>query len=601
MAEQTILEKLFPAADNKEASSGAQRNGDIPDGERMIPKFDVDTTFLKSLMRMQTGFEMKTLSRASEEGSANLLRSLSLTTSFVAALEQQLNNLLAFAKEHLSNVQARLKFKGSSAEEMYHLGEVLLTLQSILTRSFQELRDLAEAYDNVDDSNAASDFIQSQAALEGKNDVEDSISEELTNLHALLNQHNDTSQKSELLHRGAVSGETRKQKHGFHILGPAILLATMWLLLIFTSLFGAGQNLDLMIRFFRGQLLVVSYAYLLGLNMVGWASARIDYVHSNILPMGTVTPAHVFDTAGVLAVVFGALITLFLILSPFTNSPWLIISFAIVMWLLLFAFLINPFDVVNRGARFFFIKHTSQVVLSPLFPVLFSHVWLTDQMLSLVAVGLDLQYLSCYLIVVTWVPGASLGICSSSITVIRPLIAALPALWRILQSLRCFVETRSPRHIVNAFKYFTTIAVVVIASAIEMTQPPTLEIRQLLAQLVKGWIATWVIAATVNILYSHTWDVVMDWEAIRFNSRGLPYMRKQRLYSSLLFYYFALCSNLFFRVANALKTTLAVLRHTGHGDAIFTMLVFAELVRRFMWNFLRVELHWLKIRENLIF
>ena len=126
-----------------------------------------------------------------------------------------------------------------------------------------------------------------------------------------------------------------------------------------------------------------------------------------------------------------------------------------------------------------------------------------------------------------------MGTCSSSATAIRPLIASLPAMWRILQSLRCFVETRSPRHIVNSVKYITTIAVVLVSAAIELTQPSTLSIGQLLNLLLSGWVAVWGVVAAINILYSHTWDVVMDWEVVRFNSNRVPHIRRQRLYKTI--------------------------------------------------------------------
>eukprot|EP00731_Ephydatia_muelleri_P034179 Em0049g26a len=555
MTETSFLEKQSPGYDETSGNDQADHSD-----KRRIPTFDVDTVFLRSLMRMQTGFEMKTLARTVEKEAKNLLHSISLTGSFVAAMEQQLNNLLDFTRRHVAEVRTRLKLSVATKEELHHLGDVLLSLQSTLIRGLQDLRDLADVYDNLNgNSNGASDFLQSLDVLEKKNGVEDDITSELATLHSLLK---DTSTKSELLRRGTVSDETRKQKHGYHVIGPPILLVAMWLVLLLTSLFASGRdNCDLMIRFFRGQYLVVTYAYLLGLNMVGWAKARIDYVHEHLLPMGTVTPSHVFNTAGALTVLFGALMFLFLVLSAFIES----------------------------------------VILSPLFPVLFSHAWYTDQLLSLVAVGLDLQYQICYFIVGSWFPGTPLGTCSSSATAIRPLIASLPAMWRILQSLRCFVETRSPRHIVNSVKYITTVAVVLVSAAIELTQPSTLSIGQLLNLLLSGWVAVWGVVAAINILYSHTWDVVMDWEAVRFNSNRVPHIRRQRLYKAMLFYYFAIGSNLFFRMATALKTTLAVLRHTGHGDTIFTLLVFAELARRFMWNFLRVELQWLQIQNNFVF
>ena len=600
MSEALFQGKLSP--DYGKPSSNDQTDNRKHNEEYRIPTFDVDGVYLRSLMRMQTGYEMETLSPTAEEGTTDLLevRSISPTHSFVAAMEQQLNNLLDFTRRHVAEVKTGLKPNAATTNEIHHFGEVLLSLQATLIRCLEDLRDLAEEYDNINgDSNAASDFLQSVDVLEKQNGLEDDIDKELSTLHSLLN---DKSEKSELLLRGAIGGETRKETYGYHVIGPPILLVALWLVLLFTSLFPSGRdNFDLMIRFFRGQYLVVTYAYLLGLNMVGWAKARIGYVHEHVLPMGTVTPNHVFNTAGAITVVFGALLSLFLVLSAFIESVGLLVFFAFVKWLVLVVFLFNPLNVLNRGARFFFIKHTTQVVMSPLFPVLFSHAWYTDQLLSLVPVGLDLQYQICYFVVGSWLPGTSLGTCSSSSTAIRPLIAVFPAMWRILQSLRIFVETRRPRHIVNSFKYTTTVAVVLVSSAIELTQPSTLSIGQLLKLLLSGWVAVWGVVAAINILFSHMWDVVMDWEAVRLKSNKMPYIRRQRLYKTVLFYFFAIGSNLFFRMATALKTTLAILRHTGHGDTIFTLLVFAELARRFMWNFLRVELHWLKLQENFVF
>ena len=191
----------------------------------------------------------------------------------MAAMEEQLNNLLDFTRRHVAEVRTRLKLSVANKEELHHLGDVLLSLQSTLIRGLQDLRDLADVFDNLNgNSNAASDFLQSLDVLEKKNRVEDDITSELATLYSLLK---DTSTKSKLLWRGTISSETRKQKHGYHVIGPPIPPCGSS-----SYLFASGRyNFDLMIRFFRGQYLVVTYAYLLGLNMVGWAKARIDYVH----------------------------------------------------------------------------------------------------------------------------------------------------------------------------------------------------------------------------------------------------------------------------------------------------------------------------------
>ena len=151
----------------------------------------------------------------------------------MAALEEQLNNLLDFTRRHVAEVRTRLKLGVVTKEELYHLGDVLLSLQSTLIRGLQDLMDLADVFDNLNgNSNAASDFLQSLDVLEKKNRVEDDITSELATLYSLLK---DTSTKSKLLRRGTISGETRKQKHGYHVIGSPILLVAMWLVLLLTT------------------------------------------------------------------------------------------------------------------------------------------------------------------------------------------------------------------------------------------------------------------------------------------------------------------------------------------------------------------------------
>ena len=79
MTETIFLEKQSPGYEETSGNDQADHSE-----ERRIPTFEVDAVILRSLMRMQTGFEMKTLARTAEKGANNLLHSISLNSSFVA-------------------------------------------------------------------------------------------------------------------------------------------------------------------------------------------------------------------------------------------------------------------------------------------------------------------------------------------------------------------------------------------------------------------------------------------------------------------------------------------------------------------------------------
>jgi xenotropic and polytropic retrovirus receptor 1 len=75
---------------------------------------------------------------------------------------------------------------------------------------------------------------------------------------------------------------------------------------------------------------------------------------------------------------------------------------------------------------------------------------------------LDLQFAICYFATSR---GDSAPQCSSSANGIRPLLSVLPFLWRLLQCLRRYRDTKQRFQLVNAGKYTLSIIFISVAAA----------------------------------------------------------------------------------------------------------------------------------------
>ena len=92
--------------------------------------------------------------------------------------------------------------------------------------------------------------------------------------------------------------------------------------------------------------------------------------------------------------------------------------------------------------------------------------------------------------------------------------------------------------------------------------------------------------ATINSLYSYLWDVVQDWGLLQFTREGRVYGR-QRIMYPVAVYVIACFVNLVLRfswAANRVPYFAAF-----HASHLVLMVELAEVARRAMWNFFRIE------------
>lgn len=159
---------------------------------------------------------------------------------------------------------------------------------------------------------------------------------------------------------------------------------------------------------------------------------------------------------------------------------------------------------------------------------------------------------------------------------ITPVASMLPPYWRFMQCLRRYWDTQlGYPHLLNSGKYLASIVVVWILATYEITGEPSLQ-------------TLWICSAAIASIYNYWWDVVMDWGLFKKESKNVL-LRTELAYGSKWVYYFALVLNFFLRFLWIVP--LAIGYHPSSTRKLFILYLVAlgELIRRFQWNFFRLE------------
>ena len=171
-------------------------------------------------------------------------------------------------------------------------------------------------------------------------------------------------------------------------------------------------------------------------------------------------------------------------------------------------------------------------------------------------------------------------------TVVLPLCMVSPLWWRFNQNLRQVWDAKKRwPYLGNAFKYLAAaqVAMFGVFDPTRRTSP------------------VWLVCAIAATLYQVWWDVVMDWELIRLerNSKfSTLRLREQRLYESKWTYWTILVINIILRFGWTMTffpkhflDRTGALRSTFEGIFVYIdpLLASAEILRRTLWGFIRLE------------
>lgn len=484
--------------------------------------------------------------------------------------------------------QERESQKLGAVSLLMSLREVVLSLLESLTDSFAELDQLVKVHDKSPLAmGSGSNLLRSKA--ETRHTLETRLDRCLSSIEEDYRQLQQ--------HESHIDGQGRVQQENKIVIKvrqtpvhcttwlAALLFIAMTAVVIYMYI-SDPPTWTVYLRLLRSPLLIVFYVYLIGINIKGWAAAHVDYVgvfdfHAN----GIATAAYLFKVTALFTMFFGAIVAVLLAVHQFhMDIPVKVLTS--VMWLSLLLFLINPTKTFLRRGRLSFLLMFVRVIIAPLHFVYFCDNWFADQLNSTVAILLDMQYSICYLSIGPWSGEVNKSVCTTSGNGIRPIISCLPALWRMFQCLRLFRDTRQVKHLVNAGKYATTYPVVIFATIFSVGVKTNFALTDLDFDDV-GWIIVmWLLASLVHAVYTFLWDVHCDWGLV--HCQPCDSLRPRLLYRPRLVYYLAMLFDFLLRFAWTVKLSLAIVWHQD-SDWLYTLLVIGEMLRRFVWNFFRVE------------
>ncbi|XP_018614514.2 xenotropic and polytropic retrovirus receptor 1 homolog [Scleropages formosus] len=341
-----------------------------------------------------------------------------------------------------------------------------------------------------------------------------------------------------------------------------------------------------LLRLYRGGFLLIEFLFLLGVNIYGWKRSGINYVLIFELNReDNLSYYHMFEVAGCLAVCW-CLSVLACLHAPLPPVPLQLQP--LLFYCLPILLLLNPTPTLHHRFRRWLLSLLGRVLTAPFHPVGFADFWLADQLNSLSALFLDMWGLICfYGCEVSWrdlpsmdAPPAGRLDCEELFRSMSCLIQCFPPWLRFAQCIRNFWDSGDTRpHLLNAGKYSTVFMTVTFAGLFSMnTEDPTQAVGM------KLYLYLWAAATCLSVLVTITWDLWMDWGLLQ----GPELLRKEVVYSQQAFYYGAMLADVLLRVAWGINIILIQIRNSDLAT-VTGVLAPLEVVRRFIWNFFRLE------------
>ncbi|KAH9941793.1 EXS-domain-containing protein, partial [Epithele typhae] len=231
---------------------------------------------------------------------------------------------------------------------------------------------------------------------------------------------------------------------------------------------------------------------------------------------------------------------------------------------------------IHRSSRWWLVRNTGKLLTAGWRRVEFADFWLGDQFCSLTFTLGNLYFLACVYTTAgglddswrrcTSGPGPGWGAAFA--------LAALPLVVRLVQSVKRYADSGLDTHLINAGKYGAGVA----ASLFYY-------LWRAHGGLHGPYFVAWCVFATVNSLYAGAWDLLMDWSLLRPRARYFL-LRPDLLYTNnISFYYFAIVTNSLLRFM-----WVMYIPEQGPNSIIRSFVAgFLEVLRRWQWNFLRLE------------
>lgn len=245
----------------------------------------------------------------------------------------------------------------------------------------------------------------------------------------------------------------------------------------------------------------------------------------------------------------------------------------LICWGSLLLYLFCPFTrLFNYEGRMYMLDLLTESLGSFFLKPDFRHVWVIDQLTSLIGPMRDMEYTLCYYAYYSAPLEIKKVYCKNTRGIFL-FIAFFPNIIRILQCTKIIIDTKKsfPQKY-NILKYTLNLMVATL-SFLWGTYPIFHPI--------------WLVTSVVSTCYSFFWDIKFDFG---FLQKGNNYpLRDQLCYSSKAYYYLVSVLNLFLRFLWLVTLSPEVINAFMRPEILSLVLFSLEIFRRGMWNSVRVE------------
>ncbi|KAI1311892.1 hypothetical protein EDD11_003293 [Mortierella claussenii] len=325
---------------------------------------------------------------------------------------------------------------------------------------------------------------------------------------------------------------------------------------------------------YAGLFLTILFSCLFGINMYVWAKSRINYKFIfEFDPRDNLDYHEFFELPVFFMLVL--CVAFYLNFGTTLTRHFMTTYYPLIVVCVIAAILFCPLPVMNSGARKWFLQSFGRLLVSGYYGVEFRDFFLADELNSL---AYSIEQFEFALCAYTQDWENLTQTCTTSKIWLTPFVTAIPSWFRFLQCLRRYRDTLEwfP-HLVNAGKYFSTLAQLFVYFTYRHYGTGQIKV-------------VYIVVSLLASMYTYSWDVYMDWGLLRFGKHGggaygHPLLRAELVYDLKSVYYLAMVLDFFGRFAWMVRLIPMQLNVM----ALSFILATVEVLRRWMWNFFRLE------------
>ncbi|MCO5589729.1 hypothetical protein L7F22_043697 [Adiantum nelumboides] len=329
---------------------------------------------------------------------------------------------------------------------------------------------------------------------------------------------------------------------------------------------------DQLMRVYGAEFLPTLFALLFGLNLAVWHHARVNAIFIFEWDVRHVLDFHQFFELPAFFLLLLSIAFWISFINPFPDSiaptTWPLVWLVVVVVIML-----NPLPIGYYHARKWLIVSLLRVFHGgTLSRVEFRDFFLGDELNSINWSISMLWFIGCQYNHKWAYPNQ----CDPNKTFWTAVLLAIPAFLRFVQCFRRWHDSRytANLHLINAGKYTSSI----------LNYFFYLNYRYHGSSR-KEDLIVWCIFGTIYSIYTSSWDITMDWSLLQPRAR-YPFLRNELVYEQYWpFYYWAMITNVILRFG---WTIYLMGGPAGSLTRIF-IIAFLEMLRRWQWNFLRLE------------